>query len=201
LARCVNDRMHMTSSYDDSDDKVVVDTVELEADGPLRARWTMDRRDEPPPVIGRGTRDQPPFPRDPPAARLGARVLDPVAVLRMWPHSARARDDMSGVPQPVTASSSTPLAVAPARSPAQDKVVLAQLALDLFRELEADDHGAHAPSASEPCANQACEARIAALRGGLVEACLLVKRVVMMMPVTNGTVEDHVRELLERIER
>ena len=191
----------MTSSCDDSDDKVVVDTVELEAAVPLRTQWTMDRRDDPPPAIGRGTRDQPQFPRDPPAARLGARVLDPVAVLRMWPHSVRARDDMSGVPQPVTASSSTPLALAPVRTATEDKIVLAHLALDLFRELEADDHSAHAPPGAPPCTNQACEARIAALRGGLVEACLLVQRVVMMMPATNGAMEDQVRELLERIER
>jgi hypothetical protein len=170
--------------------------VELEAAGPLRAQWTMDRRDDPPPAIGRGTRDQPAFPRDPPAARLGARVLDPVAVLRMWPHSVRSRDDMSVVPQPVTPSSSTPLAVLPARSAIQDKIVLAHLALDLFRELEADAHGA---PGSAPCPNQACEARIAALRGGLIEACLLVQRVVMMMPLSDGTVEDHVRELLALI--
>jgi hypothetical protein len=196
----VNDRIHMTSSYDDSDDKVVVDTVKLEAASPLPAQWTMDRRDDPPPVIGRGTRDQP-FARDPPAARLGARVLDPVAVLRMWPHSVRARDDMSGVPLPVAASNSTPLAAAPVRSTTQDKIVLAHLALDLFRELEADAHSAHAAPGTAPCTNQACEARIAALRGGLVEARLLVQRVVMMMPLADGAVEDHVRELLELIGR
>ena len=190
----------MTSSYDDSDDKVVVDTVQLEVASPLPAQWTMDRRDDPPPVIGRGTRDQP-FAREPAAARLGARVLDPVAVLRMWPHSVRARDDMSGVPLPVAASNSLPLAAEPARSATPDKIVLAHLALDLFRELEADDHSAHAAAGAAPCPNRACEARIAALRGGLVEARLLVQRVVMMMPSTDGTVEARVRELLELIER
>jgi len=39
------------------------------------------------------------------------------------------------------------------------------------------------------------------LRGGLVEARLLVQRVVKMMPAADGAVEDHVRELLELIER
>jgi len=216
----------MTSSGEGSDDKIVVDTVELEAAGPVRTHRTAELRDEPPFSLGRGTRDQPPFPRESPRARLyGARGLDPVEVLRMWPHSIRAREDLSmpspsGPPTPSGPPAPPVALVAPVRAtvplpvpisgpsgpsgrrPIADKIVLAHLALDLFHELEEDGHDADAAHGeAAACTNEACEARINALRGGLVEACLLVQRVVMMAPVANSKLEDHVRELLALLDR
>jgi hypothetical protein len=115
-----------------------------------------------------------------------ARERDPVAVLRMWPASAG------------------PGSAAPAvRRKVDDKVVLAHLALDLYRELGQVEagHGGHAASAAAAvCADPACDARISALRGGLVEACLLIQRLVMTSPVT-GPVADQVRGLLALIDR
>jgi len=205
----------MMSSGEGSDDKIVVDTVELEAAGPPRIHRTVEPRDEPAFSLGRGTRDQPPVPRESPRPRLyGARGLDPVEVLRMWPHSLGTRDDLpppAAPPSPATPASpavpvalvapvrgTVPLPVSSARRPTADKLELAHLALDLSHELAADK-AAHADASA--CSNPACAARSAAQRGRLVEACLLVQRVVMMMPVANREVEDHVRQLLALIER
>lgn len=133
-------------------------------------------------VIGKGTR--------PLAAGSQPieRPRDPAEVLRMWPAS---------------------VSPAPARAPTKgshgvnDKVELAHLALELYRELgQVDQIGAMecASHELEACTNQACEARINALRGGLVEACLLVQRVVMMSSATSG-VEADVREILALLDR
>lgn len=120
-----------------------------------------------------------------PAAHDHDGERDPVAVLRMWPASPRPAATMPAVARRI-----------------DDKVVLAHLALDLFRELgqlEAS-HGATLAPGEPACANPACEARIDALRGGLVEACLLVQRLVMM-PATAAEAEARVHELLALIDR
>lgn len=129
---------------------------------------------------------------------------DPAEVFRMWPHSLRGADDPAAPVAPAApAASSSVRAIAPAPvvpRRIEDKVELAHLALELYRELEADVQGAHVVHTGA-CSNQACEARVNALRGGLVEACLLVQRVAMLTPVAKGTLEDHVRDLLTLLAR
>jgi hypothetical protein len=206
----------MTPSSDDPDDKVVLEPVELEPTQP-RARPAVAPCDESGLALGKGTREQLPLPRapvvrvdptaprDPPgspggprARAAGTRELDrerdPVAVLRMWPHSSAEREIPPGAPAPMPAR--------PRR--VDDKVLLAHLALDLFHELgqiEAVDPGRGAPPTAPVCSNHACQTRINALRGGLVEACLLVQRAVMMNPAASEQFADRVRELLDLLER
>jgi hypothetical protein len=187
----------MSSSTEDSDDKFVIDVMDLGAAEQGRAtRPTLPRRDDRcadvTTGLGRGTRDHPAqagAANDPPSPRphsAGGGSRDPVAVLRMWPASV-------GSGPPVTA----------VRRKVDDKVVLAHLALDLYRELgQAEDgHAGHVtPPAAAACTDPACEARISALRGGLVEACLLIQRVVMMS-VKTELVAGQLRELLALIDR
>jgi len=153
-------------------------------------------------------------PVEPPVRARTAREFetsrDPVEVLRMWPHTLRAGEDVApppplaapepAPPAPVPGPGAPPVSTAPRRI--EDKVLLAHLALDLYRELETDVQGAHVVhTGPDACNNQACEARVNALRGGLVEACLLVQRVALLTPVAKGALEDHVRELLQLLQR
>jgi hypothetical protein len=85
----------------------------------------------------------------------------------------------------------------------EDKIALAHLALDLYRELEEPQAmalgTARVPRAApEGCDNQRCAARTNALRGALVEACLLVQRVALATPepIAADEVEDRLRDLL-----
>jgi hypothetical protein len=89
-----------------------------------------------------------------------------------------------------------------------DKIRLAHLALDLYHELEATaGHacGARPTAGGEPasaCGDRRCQARANALRGALVEACLLVQRVAMLSPelTRQDDVIARVRDLLAMIE-
>src|SRR5262249_11386190 len=90
---------------------------------------------------------------------------DPVEVLRMWPHSSSVH---GGCPAPAAPAEPA------GKHRADDKIALAHLAIDLFREIEG------LPPAAATCNHQGCEARIQALRGAVIEACLLVQRAVMM---------------------
>ena len=200
----------MNSSSDDSDDQAMADPVALEIASRSRA-WTMVRGDQAPGVLPNEAREHPQLPDEPDATVVRSRGTreyacerDPAEVLRMWPHS-------TGVPEYCAASGTPPPSPAPCTpAPApklcpNDKIVLAHLALDLYREiddLQGDACGAH-PAQSAPaiaCSNQGCEARINVLRGALVEACLLVQRVVMLTPEAKGEVEQRVRALLKLIE-
>jgi hypothetical protein len=194
---------------------------------PGTARPPADDRNDTTPIPvfgGHGASDSGPVYRDRgPASRplaSGTRELDrerdPVEVLRMWPHSPGARGDQSrpglvGTPPmgldtrgdpDARAEHTAPLGAArgsPVPRRVDDKIALAHLALDLYRELEAA-HGAHATRPeSVVCSNQACESRIDALRAGLIEACLLVQRVVMM-PGAAGDVDAQVSDLLDLID-
>lgn len=203
----------------DPDETIVVDPAEsIDVVGHLRPHSRGDHRDDAAGLlIGKGTRDQAavvasgPTGRNPPASRSLAagsqpieRPRDPAEVLRMWPASVspapprpprnRRIDERSesGGRDPAGLAGGTR---ATGRRGIDDKVELAHLALELYRELgqiATEECASHELSA---CTNQACEARVNALRGGLVEACLLVQRVVMMSPTTSG-VEADVRELL-----
>jgi hypothetical protein len=215
----------MNSSDGDSDDEAMADPVELEMAGEPRAyRTSRARGGEAQGVRARGTRERPltPDPQEPeelveedlveqlveedlveedlveeiidelPQARpRRTREIecprDPVEVLRMWPHSSSVHDHCPAQPP-----------AAPARPAgkhrADDKIALAHLALDLYREIEG------LPSATAACNNQGCEARIQALRGALIEACLLVQRAVMMTTSGKAEIEVRVRELLELVE-
>ena len=140
-----------------------------------------------PPVRARSTRDF-------------ETTRDPVEVLRMWPHTLRTGETIAPqvakvAPAPAPSPAAPPVSTAPRRI--EDKVMLAHLALDLYRELETDVQGAHVVhTGADTCNSQACEARVNALRGGLVEACLLVQRVALLTPVAKGALEDHVRSLM-----
>jgi hypothetical protein len=178
-------------SNDSSDDKMV---VEVEAPEPaLRAR-------DPAEIRAKGTRQQMPLIRDPgpgepPASR------DPVDVLRMWPVSTRPT---LGEP------AAEPRATLRAPSPGphlDEKVRLAHLALDLYRELEDIQCAAlRAPPVARDhalvCHDPRCTARANALRGALIEACLLVQRLALMTPerTSGDEVDDRVRDLLALID-
>jgi hypothetical protein len=90
----------------------------------------------------------------------------------------------------------------------EDKILLAHLAIDLFREVdklhgETLDVRPGRPAAVAACENPCCAARSDALRGAVVEACLLVQRAVLMAPpsAAKAEIEGSVRGLLGRIER
>lgn len=199
----------MNSSSDDSDDQAMTDPTALEIASRSHA-WAMARSDEARSTLPNRTAQHPPFPDEPGAPVVRARGTrefacerDPAEVLRMWPHS-------TGVPEPRAAAGTPPASPAPCTpmpAPApklcsNDKIVLAHLALDLYREiadLQGDTVGAP-PDAASACNDQGCKARINALRGGLVEACLLIQRAVMTTSAAKSEAEAHVRELLKLIE-
>jgi hypothetical protein len=191
-----------------SEDKIVVELVVeptsgriLRGDEPgyVRARGT--RQNFPPlrpPMItasGTGTIQAQSPPPDPSceSIREPARppVLDPVAVLRSYPVSTLDRQDATAQPRQTLR--------APSPGPhLDDKIRLAHLALDLYRELEAPaGHGA-----AHVCEDRRCHGRMHALRGALVEACLLVQRVAMMSPelTRHDEVVDRLRDLLAAID-
>jgi hypothetical protein len=78
-----------------------------------------------------------------------------------------------------------------------DKVILANLALELYRAI--DETAVETPTVG--IEHRSCEATINALRGALLEACLLVQRVVMMPATTNkAEVDERTRQLLKLID-
>jgi hypothetical protein len=221
----------MSPSGDDSDDKVVINPLELgfasrsskgqatAEEVAVRARGTRQQLPiscespisrsspisrEPPP----STRAQPPLAREypPPDPRTrdvrGAEpVRDPLEVLRTWPHS------MSAVADPSLPSRAT-LPAPSGKRVFEDKILLAHLALDLFREVDelhrsTQDVRPGKPAAVVACENPCCDARSNALRGAVVEACLLVQRAVLMAPPSSSKteIETSLRGLLVRIER
>lgn len=209
------------------EDKIVVELVVeptsgriLRNDDPgyLRARGTRQQFPllRPPANLASGTgtlaAQSPPHdeaprgaPRDP-AMRDSIRdparppVRDPVAVLRTYPVSLVDRQDASARPRETLR--------APSAGPhLDDKIRLAHLALDLYRELEVGQgHTCGTLStgrdAASACADRRCQARTSALRGALIEACLLVQRVAMMSPdlVRHDEVAARLRDLLAAIE-
>jgi hypothetical protein len=112
---------------------------------------------------------------------------DPAEVLRMWPHSSSVDDDC---PAPAHTAPAAPAG----KHRAEDKIALAHLALDLYREIEG------LSPAPTTCHDQRCQARIHTLRGALIEACLLVQRAAMMTPLGKAELEGRVRELLALVE-
>jgi hypothetical protein len=190
----------MSSISDDSDGKDVGEPA-----GQPRANRATVRGDEGRGTLAKGTRSQASVTGDPAAVAMRSRRAgeldhqrDPAEVLRMWPHSIGVLADRlvpAEVPPPAPAGRRRP----------EDKIALAHLALELYRETEAPLAARGAPpvqrDAAVTCTNPACEARINALRGALVEACLLVQRVVRMTPEVEVEVEGRVRELLELIKR
>lgn len=209
---------------DDSDDKIVVETLELEtprrrADEPVRAKGTRqqeplvrpadneDIADNGPALVPRGTRDMDERARARERALSHTReptriptVRDPIEVLKLWPVSSEPRADTSTARQRATL---------PAPSPGphlDDKIKLAHLALDLFRELEAGTHAERGEPALQlrlagDCEDPRCRARANALRGALVEACLLVQRIALMAsPRERDEMDDRLRDLLALID-
>jgi len=198
LAHVVNGKAAMNSSGNDPDDKVVVDTVELEVAGRTGAHHL--RGDDGGLVRAKGTREQVPL-----TSSIGAAVArtrsanlarDPAEVLRTWPHSMSGREARAAI-RATTAASPT--------QRVNDKITLAHLALDLFREVEqiqADPGHIHTSrSDAAACTNRNCNLRINALRGALVEALLLVQRVAMLQPTDRADIEDRIQELLELLDR
>jgi hypothetical protein len=192
-------------SGNDPEDKVIVDMAALEATDAPGPRATTGRADEPRPALARGTRARVQVPRGAASAERnqGLRELerDPVAVLRAWPHST------AGCGEPGERNRAAP---PPSRAQrrVEDKIVLAHLALDLFREIDQlqdilqHQHGADA-SEPEPaaCTDPSCAARSDVLRAALVEACLLVQRVAMRAPAECVDIEDRIHELLQILQR
>src|SRR4051812_48285171 len=117
-------RAAMNSSDSDPDDKVVVDTAELEVAS--RSSSHRARGEDATIVRARGTRDQ--IPMGPTATgtsrtlRTGELARDPAEVLRAWPHSMAAREARTTVRAASAAS--------PVNHRVDDKVTLAHLALD-----------------------------------------------------------------------
>ncbi|HET9625658.1 MAG TPA: hypothetical protein VFP84_30040 [Kofleriaceae bacterium] len=191
-------------------DKIVVEVVVEPSSGRIL------RSDDPAFPRARGTRQQLPLSRElarsaeppaepsPPAGTSPPSevppVRDPISVLRTWPVSTLDRDDASALPRQTLR--------APSPGPHfDDKIRLAHLALDLYRELEASAGRASSarPAGGEPasaCADRRCQARDHVLRGALVEACLLVQRVALMSPELGRQDEviARVRDLLAMIE-
>lgn len=193
----------------DEEDKVIVDLAQLEGADSPGARAPTARADEPRPVFARGTRDRVQIPHNPAPGAVrspGPRELerDPVAVFRAWPHSKDGKDGHSEPgerPRTVLPQTRTQRRV-------EDKIVLAHLALDLFREIEqlqtiverAQDAAPCEPRGTA-CTDPQCAARTDVLRGALVEACLLVQRVAMMPPTERVDIEDRIHELLQALQR
>jgi hypothetical protein len=188
------------------EDKVIVDMAQLaDADSPS-ARALTARVDETRPVFARGTRDRVPVPHNTaagvargPAPREMER--DPVAVLRTWPHSKTSHGEPGERPR-------TAMAPLQAQRRVEDKIVLAHLALDLFREIEQLQtivERAQGAAPCEPrhaaCIDPQCAAKADVLRGALVEACLMVQRVAMMAPTECVDIEDRIHDLLEILQR
>ncbi len=193
----------MNASGTDSGDKVVVDPADLEIPAPRSFQPAIGRAEQPR-GIAKGTREQVAVGYPIPAITTpirGPRDLgrDPVQVLRTWPHSKLGPE---APPPPDGARRAT--MGAPAARRVDDKIALAHLALDLYREigqLEAvapRSHPAHAGDTA--CATLGCVARTNALRGALLEACLLVQRVALT-PAASPDLEDRIRELLDVLER
>jgi hypothetical protein len=187
-------------SSDGSEDKVVVDPAELERASVASA--TMVRGEGAALVRAKGTREQLTLPPRPAELVAPARApRDPAEVLRAWPHSMIGRDARTTALRP--ASPVRPMAAA--RPRVEDKVTLAHLALDLYREVEQIEAGSRRAS-SEPdaglCTNRGCDVRINALRGALIEACLLVQRAVLMTPsaAASAEIEDRIHQLLDLLE-
>ena len=185
----------MNPSGNDPDDKVVIDPAELRYAAPESSRTGSERSNESSGVRARGTREQLPLAAEstPTASRSRGREIarDPADVLRAWPHSMGPAARKPTQRAPVTPASAKPRV--------EDKITLAHLALDLFREVEQLEVPARRPdSESEPapCTNPACEARVKALRGAVIEACLLVQRVAMTPAPDRADMEDRIRELL-----
>jgi hypothetical protein len=183
-----------------------------------REQSPLAREPAPPAVVPRGTRElagepDPTLAREPdptlarePAAPLtrpqAPRELDrdPVEVLRMWPHTG-------GMLEGGAVSSRARLPGPSGSCRFEDKIALAHLALDLYRELEevpAAGRGAAPVQRAVPdtCDDRRCTARTNALRGALVEACLLVQRAALMTPepIAADEVEDRLRDLLELVD-
>lgn len=164
---------------DDDDDKIVVEALEP----PVRDQ------------LAKGTRRQVALvrPPEPAAAPEPPPLRDPIDVLKMWPVSSEAGE---------TAQHRATLR-APSPGPhLDDKIRLAHLALDLYRELEAGPTGPGAALHRGPtgdCDDPRCQARTNALRGALVEACLLVQRIALMTADERSAVDDRLRELLSWI--
>jgi len=194
----------MNSSDGDSDDEAMADPAQLEMAGEPRAyRTSRARDDEAQGVRARGTRERPlttPAPDEldelveeqlPQARPRRTREIecarDPAEVLRMWPHSSSVPDDRLAPAPAVPAAPG-------GKHRADDKIALAHLALDLYREIEG------LSPAPATCNNQGCEARIHTLRGALIEACLLVQRAVMMTATGKAEIEERVRALLALVE-
>ncbi len=183
----------------DADDKIVVDPGAQDSGRRSREREVSARAGDEPGVRAKGTREQVRLTRDPDpmiARPHGTRDLerDPVEVLRMWPHSPTT------VEQPRTVNRATLPAVSHGLD---EKIVLAHLALDLYRELEEAQAvtSGRLPVQRAPvvaCEDARCWSRTNALRGALIEACLLVQRVALMPPTASGKadVEDCLRGLL-----
>jgi hypothetical protein len=190
----------MSSGGESSDDKVVVDVAAPAAPCSPRGVRAAARADELPGVRAKGTREQLPLPRPPDAsASEGApRERDLVEVLRLWPHSSGAHGATATLPRATLRAPS-------AGSQLDDKIVLAHLALDLYRELE-QLQARSAPHASRGavgvCRDPSCAERTDALRGALIEACLLVQRVALLTPAatSQSEVDDRVRSLLALID-
>ncbi|MEO8704741.1 MAG: hypothetical protein ABI867_32090 [Kofleriaceae bacterium] len=139
------------------------------------------------PIRAKGTGNQPPLaPQAIAVSARGTRDLDrdPVEILRRWPHSLAAESP--------PAASGTHLA--------DDKIVLAQLALDLYRELDGISVPTAQTGCSTTCSDPACQLKMSALRGAVLEACLLVQRVVLMTPSNPEEIGDRVRAMLKLVE-
>ena len=208
---------------DDSDDKIVVETLDFDGPAqPFGGEAVVPQADEP--IRAKGTRQQAPLVRPPDTALtsvprstrdVGERtraaprtteralshtreptriptVRDPIEVLKMWPVSSEPRADTSSARQRATLR-------APSPGPQLDeKIKLAHLALDLYRELEIERGGPplHRGHPGD-CADPSCQARANALRGALVEACLLVQRIALTVPgAQRDEVDDRLRDLL-----
>jgi hypothetical protein len=210
---------------DDSDDTVVVDTVNpgsaISVGGAAPAVTARGTREQSPlarapAVTARGTREQLPLTREPavtargtgeqlplardPGPARGTRDLvrerDSVRVLRMWPHSMAMLDERDARAKLVREHG---------EQRTDERIALARLALEMYREIDdvqADAHDAHRDQpTSAKCGDPACEARTAALRGALIEACLMVQRVSTLASSVDSETLARVRELLRLIER
>lgn len=195
--------MSSLRSSRDSEDKIVVEVVVEPTSGRIlrdheigyvRARGTRQNLPlRPPGIVATGTGTI--AAQAPPVDELAPPpVRDPIAVLRAYPVSLERQEASAQPRQTLRAPSPGPHL--------DDKIRLAHLALDLFRELEAS--GGHACGGHEPaaaCGDMRCQARADALRGALVEACLLVQRIAMMSPelTRHDDVVARLRDLLAAI--